>query len=144
MFESFKTICYFPLIVFAIGWVIGEITYFKNKSRINIPADQRSQFLDGVRKSNTNSLLTGLLYVIFLLAGIYLGSYFRWFFLAVGIVVMMFSVAKAGSIIEYSVKKNPFGDRACITLVVTPYLVCLGCSLLAVIWMVYVFVVAGL
>lgn len=143
MFESFKTICYVPLIVFALGWGLAQIMYFAWKKEL--PADgYNDQLLSSTLRGISNILLAGAGNVVMLLAGIYLGRYARWLMLGMCLVLIMLNVARLGAAIQFSMEKLAGTRYHIFRMMVLPYAVRLACYLIGACWMVYVFVIAGL
>jgi hypothetical protein len=144
VFESFKAICYLPLIVFAIGWSFAQFSYFFLKKQVGSRDDYTNQLLESVRKNASNILVFGLGSVVMLLIGVYHGPYIRWFLFGVDILLIMFVVAKLGAAFEFSYKKLPPEMQEVNKLIVAPYVIQLTCHVITGVWMVYVFGISGL
>lgn len=141
MFESFRTICYLPLAIFAIGWFLAQLLYSKWKepfTRMENWEQMQKTFL----KSNSNILLMGMLQIVFLLVGIYLGKTLRWFLLGLEFVLIMVYVIRIGATMDFLRDKQT--NEEWIRLTVLPIVLQLACTILSGLWMIYIFLVAGL
>lgn len=141
MFESFRTICYLPLAIFAIGWFLAQLLYSKWKepfTRMENWEQMQKTFL----KSNSNILLMGMLQIVFLLVGIYLGKTLRWFLLGLELVLIMVYVIRIGATMDFLRDKQT--NEEWIRLTVLPIVLQLACTILSGLWMIYIFLVAGL
>lgn len=143
MFESFKTICYVPLIVFALGWGLAQVMYFVWKKELP-DGEYNDHLLSSTLRGISNILLAGVGNVVMLLAGIYLGRYARWLMLGMCFVLIMLNVARLGAAIQFSMEKLADTRYHIFRMMVLPYAVRLACYLIGACWMVYVFVIAGL
>ena len=141
MFESFRTICYLPLAIFAIGWFLAQLLYSKWKepfTRMENWEQMQKTFL----KSNSNILLMCMLQIVFLLVGIYLGKTLRWFLLGLEFVLIMVYVIRIGATMDFLRDKQT--NEEWIRLTVLPIVLQLACTILSGLWMIYIFLVAGL
>lgn len=141
MFESFRTICYLPLAIFAIGWFIAQFLY----SRWKAPFTQMESWEEiqkSFLKSNSNILLLGMLQIVLLLLGIYFGKTIRWFLLGAEVVLILVNVIRIGATMDY-LRDKQF-SMEWIRLTVLPMVLQLACTLLTGLWMIYIFLVAGL
>lgn len=141
MFESFRTICYLPLAIYAIGWFMAQFLYSKWKAPFT-QMENWDQMQKTFLKSNSNILLMGMLQIVFLLAGIYFGKVLRRILLGVELVLIMIYVIRIGATMDYLRDKQTNAEW--IRLIVLPLVFQLACTVLSVLWMVYIFLVAGL
>ncbi|WP_276851540.1 hypothetical protein [Enterocloster lavalensis] len=143
MFESFKAVCYVPLIIFAIGWAVSQAAYISWRRSLSAGNGGRAACAQ-VLRSSSDILMAGLISVILVLSGIRFGLLARWFALGISVLLIMGNVARLGAAIEFAAEKMSDGKYRWFRLAVMPCAVRLACYLLAEVWMIYVFYVAGL
>ena len=141
MFENFRTICYLPLAIFAIGWFGAQLLYSKWKTPF-LKMENWEEIQKGCLKSNSNILLMGMLQIVFLLVGIYFGTLVRWFLLGTELVIVLVYVIRIGATMDYLRDKQTSTEW--IRLTTLPLIVQLACTILSGLWMIYIFLVAGL
>ena len=143
MFESFKAVCYVPLIIFAVGWAVSQAAYISWRRSIADGNGGRAVCTQAIRNSS-DILMAGIASVILVLSGIRFGLLARWFALGVSVLLIMGNVARLGAAMEFATEKMAGSKYRWFRLVVMPCAVRLACYLIAEIWMIYVFYVAGL
>lgn len=143
MFESFKAVCYFPLIVFAIGWGLAQISYIILKKKSISSEKYYNELLSSINKSLSNILFAGVGNITLLFIGIYGGIYVRWFVVGLNLFIIMFIVTKIGATIEFSIKKLSNYNNS-LRLIIIPHLTLLSCYLISFIWTIYIFAIVGL
>ena len=141
MFESFRIICYLPLALFGIGWFISQLLYTRWKKPFTA-MENWEQMQKTFLRSNSNILLMGILQITMLLLGIYMGRVARWFLLGVELVLILVNVIRLGATVDYLRDRETSGDW--IRLTTLPLVFLLACTILSGLWMVYIFLIAGL
>lgn len=141
MFESFRTICYLPLAIFAIGWFMAQFLYSKWKAPF-VQMENWEQMQKTFLRSNSNILLMGMLQIVFLLIGIYFGKILRWFLLGIEIVLILVYIIRIGATIDYL--RDQQTNIEWLRLTILPLVFQLACTILTGLWMIYIFLVAGL
>lgn len=142
MAKSLRTVCYVPLIVFALGWILAQFLYLKQRNQIK--AGTKNVLRTHILCCNSNILLAGSGETALLFAGIYLGVYGRWFLLGISIVIILVQIVRTGAALEFAAVKLNQSQYDRFRLVTFPYTICLACSLITEAWIVYVFWIAGL
>ncbi|MBS6955156.1 MAG: hypothetical protein KH230_18210 [Enterocloster asparagiformis] len=132
-----------PLIIFAVGWAVSQAAYISWRKPLAAEAGGRAVCSQAL-KSSSDLLMAGLVSVILVLSGIRFGLLARWFALGISVLLIMGNVARLGAAIEFAAQKMPDGKYRWFRLVVMPCAVRLACYLVAEVWMIYIFYVAGL
>lgn len=143
MFESFKIVCYVPLIIFALGWAIAQILFQKEK-RCLFSNNQLIEVRTIVLKKNSDLLLMGMLQVIFILLGIYFGIYVRYFLIGLEMVLLLIHIVQIGAAVDFVNNEWKTEKHAGIKLLLMPLVVRISCLILSNFWIIYVFWIAGL
>lgn len=141
MFDSFRTVCYLPLAIFAIGWFLAQVLYSKWKTNF-MQMENWDQMQKTVLKSNSNILLMGMLQIVFLMLGIYFGKLLRWFILGTELVLIMIYIIRIGATMDF-LRDRQF-RMEWIRFTILPMVLQLACTVLTGIWMLYIFMIAGL